>query len=406
LAFTTIPGASATDVVTFEGTDGADILATFSTLTGLVESKAGNDSVTLSNGAVGLVDWTIRGADGTDTITTDSDLRGGLLNGNADRDFIITSGVLNGARVLGGQGNDDINVDGVVSNASVNGNKGNDVMNINGAMSNASIFGGQGVDNIDVFVNDAGEAFVNSIIDQNLGGGTINITVGAGNILTDVAVFGGESVDVIDASTVASSAVTDGLAATAVEGLAIDGKEGGDNLKGSQRDDTIDGGDGDDIISGGAGADELTGGGGKTTYTFANGLDTWVGSIDDANKVTAAAADLIVDFKVADAAGAIDMIDIGSITTLTSTGTSYADINTAINSSAVAFGDVELVAIGSNGSYKAFLLINSIATAGAGGAGVDGAIQLGNTTYSTVEEATNIVGTQAVITQANIFVPA
>jgi hypothetical protein len=416
LAFTTIPGASATDVTSFIGTDGVDILDTFSTLSGLVEAEAANDIINLSN-TVGLVDWTVRGADGSDRITVTSDIVGGLYNGNAGQDTIDIDNVFGGARVLGGQDNDTMTVVGTIAGSSVNGNKGNDNMTVTGSLSGASVFGGQGTDFITVNATAAGTVLTNSLIDGNLGGARITISAAATTVITNVEVNGGEEFDTINAGAVAYDGAANalGINQEASEGFTISANEGNDSATGTGRDDTISGGDGNDTINGGAGADQLTGGDGSNLYQFggaaavtAGGTETWVGTVSGAGVVDATALDVITDFKAIDANIApVDTIRIAGVGAgaLTVASTSYATINDAINGETVGAAAVEVVAIGSGGSFQTYLLINSVGAGAAGG--VDGAIKLGNGTYGSVAAATNIGlnpadENQAVIIAGNI----
>jgi Ca2+-binding RTX toxin-like protein len=396
LAFTTIPGASATDATSFIGTEGNDILTTFSTLTGYVDGLAGNDTVTLFNTA-GLIDWTIRGLDGNDAITADSDLVSGLLNGNAGIDTIALEGVFGGARVLGGQDNDNI-VTGSVSGSSVNGNKGDDNITVNGSVSGGTVYGGQGQDTITV--NAGAGSLTNGMIDGNLGGAVIDVNAAAAATITNFEVVGGQLADLIDASGVAGGA---GMAIPpkAVEGFTIKGLEGDDVIIGTGRDDTIEGGLGADNINGFFGADRMTGGAGADTFRF-TGLQTWVGSIDGTGKVTVSDTDEIVDWgKGIGATGqASNFVAVQDITQaiitgggfLTASATAYKNGSDAVNGEAVAAGTAVVVAIGEAGAYSSYLLVN------------DGAVKLGGGVYATVADATDInVAGGAVIAESNFI---
>jgi hypothetical protein len=410
LAFTTIPGASATDATSFIGTEGADILTTFSTLTGYVDGLAGNDTVTLFNTA-GLIDWTIRGLDGNDAITADSDLVSGLLNGNEGLDKITLKGVFGGARVLGGQSNDTI-VTGSVSGSSVNGNKGDDNITVKGSVSGGTVFGGQGQDTIDVQAGSG--SLTNGMIDGNLGGAVITVSAAADATITNFEVVGGELADSISASGVAGdltkNTVTGAtgtvpagdyfLPSKAVEGFTIKGLEGADFITGTGRDDTIEGGIGDDTLNGDFGADNLTGGAGADTFRF-SGLQTWVGTIAADGKVAVSDTDEIVDWgKGIGATGqpsdfvAVDGITQAIITAggfLTASATAYKNGSDAVNTEKVAAGKAVVVAIGEAGAYSSYLLI------------AGGAVKLGGGTYATIGEATDIIanGGPAVIAESN-----
>ncbi|HIK31122.1 MAG TPA: hypothetical protein IGS17_02220 [Oscillatoriales cyanobacterium M59_W2019_021] len=73
----------------------------------------------------------------------------------------------------------------------------------------------------------------------------------------------------------------------------VDGGDGNDTLNGGRDNDIIIGGLGNDLISGDAGQDFLTGGGGADTFVLKNDADNAA--------ATAALADVITDFSIADA---------------------------------------------------------------------------------------------------------
>jgi hypothetical protein len=406
LAFTTIPGASATDATSFIGTEGVDILNTFATLTGLVAAEAGDDVITLSN-TVGLAEWTVRGSFGNDTINVNSDLIGGLVNGNAGADTLNLEGVFGGARVLGGQDVDTITVTGAISGASVNGNKGNDTINVVASISGGTVYGGQGEDIINVTVG-ATDSLVNGMIDGNIGDSQITVsTNGAtGTTISNFEVVGGETIDIINAGAVLGLQSAEGLNAKAQEGFTIKGNAGADALTGTGRDDTIEGGEGIDTITGGYGADKMTGGAGVDIFIVATaaggGLETWVGNLQGAlpNPAVVLATDEITDWGGVSLNGTInDTINVGYVPTSIALGNkaSYASISEAVNDNLiVAAASVTQVAVeGAAGRFTSYLLIGSAA-----GTATTGAVQLGATgKYATAAEA---VG--GAIVNANSFV--
>jgi hypothetical protein len=406
LAFTTIPGASATDKTSFIGTDAVDILTTFATLSGYVEAQEANDVITLSNSA-GLVDWTVRGLDGNDNITANSDLIGGLFNGNKGLDNITLDGVFGGARVLGGP-ETDIIATGSGCDSRVNGNKGDDTITVTGSVSGGTVYGGQGQDTITVdataagsiaagFANTSG-SLTNGMIDGNLGGAVITVLADATSTISNFEVVGGELGDLIDASAVLGGAAAAAVPATAIEGFTIKGLEGADVITGTGRDDTIEGGLGDDFIDGEFGADKLTGGAGQNTFAFGGGLETWVGSLTGGpagEPIVVDATDEIVDWgKGIGATGvAANFIDLtGNVVLANDAVNAYATVSKAVNAINPAAGNATVVAIGTAGAYSSYLLIEN------------GAIKLGGGVYATVAAATDIdpLG-GAVIAQANII---
>ena len=267
MAFTTINGASATDRVTFEGTDGIDILTTFNTLTAFVGAQGASDTIRAQN-ATGLVDWQVKGGAGGDVIDFNSDMLGGRLNGNSGSDDLNLGNVF-GAEVFGGQQNDAIDT-ADISESRINGNLGNDDINIFGDVFAASIFGGQGFDTIDITDDAGGAEFQQTLVDGNLGNDAITVTVANGDFILDTTLNGGGGEDRIDASAAVASTI-----ASLSEGFTINGDEGDDTLIGSGRNDTINGGAGEDTITGGDGIDVMTGNGGRTEYRTGDAGDSF-----------------------------------------------------------------------------------------------------------------------------------
>jgi Ca2+-binding RTX toxin-like protein len=387
LAFTTINGASATDAVSFVGTDGNDILTTFNTLTAFVGAQAGNDTITAS-AVNGLADWQVKGGADADTINFQSAMVGGRVNGNAGSDTLNLGDVLSGAEVFGGQGGDFINV-GTVADSRVNGNIGEDIITVGSntatglaAISNASIFGGQGSDQIDLYL----DLLEGSVIGGNLGNDFINLYYDKNARVSGVSVKGGAGDDTINASLPSPSGVA-GVGKG--EGLNIDGGEGNDTIIASGRNDTISGGLGDDTITGRAGADAMTGGGGKNIFRVEFAQDTWVNSGNADAPI--AGFDSIIDWTTdttaappaAGVAPAADGSNNGDTLAFGpggfAVGVTYADTKALVAAltGAVFAEGVTLVGVGSDTSLTAFAVtVDAAGTTPAGDAPF-GVIQLG-----------------------------
>jgi Ca2+-binding RTX toxin-like protein len=283
LAFTTIPGASATDATSFIGTEGSDILNSFATITGFVEGLALGDTINLKTsslaGSNSLSDWTVRAGDGSDTINIEADIVGGLFNGNQAGDVItISASLFGGARVLGGKNNDTVTVNGSVISSSVNGNREQDTVAVLGDLISGSVFGGQGSDNITVGDTTADD-IDSSLISGDLGNDTITVTA---SLFSASTIDGGDGDDLIDASAVIKTA---GL----TDGLTINAGIGNDTVLAGATDDTIFGDDGNDIIAGGGGDDTVEGGGGDDNLVVGGNYLTIGGAGDGIDVVTGGA---------------------------------------------------------------------------------------------------------------------
>jgi Ca2+-binding RTX toxin-like protein len=420
LAFTTINGASATDRVSFVGTDGEDILATFSTLTAFVGAQGANDTITAQN-TTGLVDWQVKSGAGNDTVTFRSDMIGGRVNGNGGTDTIDLDNVLSGAAVFGGQNDDFINT-GVVAQSRVNGNLGNDTISVGVApltgvdgadgvafnnqlitvdgdavdVLDASIFGGQGSD----FIRVTSTQIENTIIGGNLGDDFIDVFYNNGDIINGATIEGGAGNDTVSINYRTAAAQALGVNGTGA-GWVIDLGEGNDLVtSASGRNDTIDGGAGNDTINAAGGSDTLTGGVGQDQFNVLDALATWLPS---GNADVVASTDVITDWTRDTAAGtanngdffgieladyAIDPVT-GTVADLAFdyisssmvTGQPFASAAAALTAANARGTGIYLVGIGASAgnqtAYAIFIQDNADLTAG-NIAGV-GAVQLGAT---------------------------
>lgn len=321
-------GSSETDTVEINGGNGAEVFTTtangtrvrfdrldpapFSLDIGTCENlilnaSGGNDSFSATGNLAALIQITVDGGAGDDTILGSNGAD--LLMGGDNNDFI--DGQQGNDAVFLGAGDDTFQWDPGDGSDTVEGQDGNDKLLFNGS-AGAEIFevstNGTRVrftrnlgsvvmdlDNVEtielnalgntdtVTVNDlsvtdltsvninlattiggnTGDASVDTvIINGTQGGDTINV-VGAG---TSVSVFGlSAQVNITNAEAANDSLVInalggdDGVTATTLPAgivkLTIDGGAGGDTLLGSQGDDLFLGGDGDDFIFGDNGND-------------------------------------------------------------------------------------------------------------------------------------------------------
>jgi Ca2+-binding RTX toxin-like protein len=292
-----------------------------------VNMNGGDDTFAAANGLAALIQISVDGGAGNDTITG-GDGNDALVGG--DGSDLITGGRGNDV-LLGGPGDDTFVWNPGDASDTVNGQAGADLMQFNGA-NIAESFGFSangtrvrfsrdvgnvvldltGVEGFNLNtlggadttkVNDlTGTDLIRVNIDQ---GGTIGGTTGDGAADTvfiygtqgddNIAVFGnGTSYSVaglaalvtvqnsepIDALSVAAQGGKDGVSAQTLPGgivkLTIDGGTGDDSLLGSQGDDLLIGGDGNDFVDGGRGNDTAFLGTGDDVFQWdpGDGSDT------------------------------------------------------------------------------------------------------------------------------------
>jgi len=299
--------------VRFDRTDPGPFFVDIGTSENLVVNmNGGDDKFSASNGLATLIQITVDGGTGNDTI------RGGdgadrLLGGDGD-DFIDGNGGSDTANL--GAGNDTFQWDPGDGSDVVEGGEGLDTMIFNGGNGNDNIdlsangsrlrlFRVQGTVTMDtdgveqvgvnaldgadtITINDltgTAVAEVNVDLGESLGattgdGAIDNVVVNGtddndgisvtGDAASGISVLGlAAQVNVLHADptdklTVQALAGDDAVDAAGMDAGLIsflsDGGAGDDNLIGSNGDDTLLGGDGDDVLSGGPGVDVLDGG--------------------------------------------------------------------------------------------------------------------------------------------------
>jgi len=356
----------------------------------VVNANGGDDVITAGNGLANLIQLTLDGGDGNDTITG-GDGNDTLIGGNGND--VITGGRGNDVALLGtgndtfvwnpGDGSDTVegqdgfdtlqfngaNVNENV-NISANGSRvrftrdvGNVTMDING-IERINFVALGGLDNI-VVNNLAGTGVSQVAIDlsgtpdSNVGDGasdsvTVNGTAGndtvqvsgVGGFVTvaglpaSVTLAGAEGandrliIDTLGGNDVISAA---GLQAGTVQ-LTIDGGAGNDTITGS---------DGNDILIGGDGNDTITGGRGNDTATLGNGNDTFVWNPGDGSDIVEgqAGTDTLV-FNGANVAENIDISANGSRARLFRTvGNVTMDLNGVEHIQLAALGGADTITV-------------------------------------------------------------
>ena len=336
MAFTTIQGSGANDATSFVGSAGVDAVNITN-----IDSKvfagaqASADNITLTNFKALVTEYTLKGGQGTDTLTLGAvQLNTSFVNANSNNDT-VTFGNATTSTVHGGQGNDTFTAGAGTSVTSgiVNGNRGNDTLTLIGAQA-ASAYGGRGADTITT-----GGAVNQTTISGNLDGDNINIGAfsaagstingngGNDNITTaattslGASYFGGAGNDTITGATATGT------------GVSLFGDVGNDTIAGSALADAINGGVGNDTIQGNALADTLAGGGGGDRFNQAAGATAAFSVTSSGAAVLAngdaftVAADVISDF------GTDDQIATGvgaGARTVAAVGTALAAANFTI----------------------------------------------------------------------------
>jgi len=347
----------------------------------VVNANGGDDVITAGNGLANLIQLTLDGGDGNDTITG-GDGNDTLIGGNGND--VITGGRGNDVALLGtgndtfmwnpGDGSDTVegqdgfdtlqfngaNVNENV-NISANGSRvrftrdvGNVTMDING-IERINFVALGGLDNI-VVNNLAGTGVSQVAIDLS---GTPGSNVGDG-ASDSVTVNGTAGNDTVQVSGVGGFVTVAGLPASvtlagaegANDRLIIDTLGGNDvisaaGLQAGTVQLTIDGGAGNDTITGGDGNDTITGGRGNDTATLGNGNDTFVWNPGDGSDIVEgqAGTDTLV-FNGANVAENIDISANGSRARLfRNVGNVTMDLNGVEHIQLAALGGADTITV-------------------------------------------------------------
>lgn len=319
----------------------------------VLHANGGDDAITAGNGLAGLIQLTLDGGAGNDTITG-GDGNDTLIGG--DGNDVITGGRGNDIAQLGtgndvfvwnpgdgsdvvdgGAGNDTLVFNGANVNENINiranhgrvkltrdvGNVTMDLTGIEqiavtarGGADNISVGDLTGTNTNDVAIDLAGTPGANLgdgqadtvTVNGTAGNDTVQVTGSAGSIaITGVAasvtIAGAEGandrlvIETLGGNDVITAA---GLAAGAVQ-LTIDGGAGNDTITGSQ---------GDDILLGGDGNDTVVGGRGSGVAFLGNGNDTFIWNPGDGSDVVEGQAG--TDTLVFNGANVNENIDISA----------------------------------------------------------------------------------------------
>ena len=356
----------------------------------VVNANGGDDVITAGNGLANLIQLTLDGGDGNDTITG-GDGNDTLIGGNGND--VITGGRGNDVALLG-TGNDTFVWNPGDGSDTVEGQDGFDTLQFNGANVNENVnISANGsrvrftrdVGNVTMDINGIERInFValgdlDNIVVNNLAGtgvsqvaidlsGTPGSNVGDG-VSDSVTVNGTAGNDTVQVSGVGGFVTVAGLPASvtlagaegANDRLIIDTLGGNDvisaaglqagtvqlTIDGGAGNDTITGSDGNDILIGGDGNDTITGGRGNDTATLGNGNDTFVWNPGDGSDIVEgqAGTDTLV-FNGANVAENIDISANGSRARLfRNVGNVTMDLNGVEHIQLAALGGADTITV-------------------------------------------------------------
>ncbi len=299
MAFTKKQAANGVD--SYIGTSGVDVITLEESANIFLGAQKDDDSVNIQGSDGNASRYTLNGGAGNDTFNERSSVRltNSLLRSDDGNDTLTLAG-LTSSTASGGVGRDTISTSSEMRSSLVNGNQNNDTININAGASSSSIFGGIGQDAINLSTS-----IVSSTARANEGDDTI--TIAAGTTLNGSTVNGNQGNDLITINQIASfigSTIFGGIdndtvnAAASTVGIVMNGDDGADNLTGGSATDTLTGGLGNDNLSGNAGNDRFIVDSGSDAITdFGNGggdevitsaTTTTTATVTAANAVTAA----------------------------------------------------------------------------------------------------------------------
>jgi Ca2+-binding RTX toxin-like protein len=357
----------------------------------VLNMNGGDDVFTAGNGLANLIQLTVDGGAGNDTITGgdgNDTLIGGdgndVINGGRGNDtaqlgtgddtFVWNPG--DGSDVVeGGAGTDTLQFNGAniaeKIDISANGSRvrftrdvANITMDLNsvehinfvalGGADNITVgdLTGTGVTQVAIDLagvrgSGVGDGAADSVtVNGTAGNDTINVT-GAGTSVTvsglaeQVNIDGADAVG--DVLTISAGAGNDNINAAALPaaiiGLTIDGGAGNDTITGSQGNDTLIGGDGNDFVNGGRGND---------TASLGNGDDTFVWNPGDGSDVVDGGGGTdTLQFNGANIAEKIDITANGGRALFTRDVANITmDLNSVEHINFVALGGADTITVG------------------------------------------------------------
>ncbi len=429
--------------VRFDRVDPAPFFLDIGTTENLVlNMNGGDDTFTASNGLATLIQLTVDGGAGNDTITGGDGndmliggdgndvITGGRGNdtaqlGTGDDAFVWNPG--DGSDVVeGGAGTDTLAFNGanIAENISISANGtrtrlfrdiGTVTMDLNGvehiqltALGGADIITvgdltGTGVNQVDIDLSatprsDQGDGAADSVTVNGTGGNDTITVTGAGTSVTVtglpelVSIDGAEAAN--DLLTIRAGAGNDTISAVtlpaAIIGLTIDGGAGNDTITGSAGDDMLFGGDGNDTITGGRGNDLAQLGTGDDTFVWNPG--------DGSDTVEGGAGTDTLQFIGANIAENIDITANGTRTRFTRDVANITmDLNSVEHINFVALGGADNIRVGDltgTGVNQVNIDLAGVAGSGVGDGAADSVTvngTVGNDTISVVSSGPSIL---------------
>jgi Ca2+-binding RTX toxin-like protein len=406
----------------------------------VLNMNGGDDTFIASNGLATLIQLTVDGGDGNDTIT------GGdgndTLIGGAGND-VITGGRGNDT-LLGGIGDDTFVWNPGDGSDTVDGGAGTDTLQFNGAniaekiditangshvrftrdianitmdlngIENINFAALGGIDNITVgdltgtgvtqvaidlaASGGGGDGAADSVTVNGTGGNDTITVTGAGTSITVagqpevVNINGAEAAN--DVLTIRAGAGNDTISAAtlpaAIIGLTIDGGDGNDNITGSQGNDTLIGGDGNDFVNGGKGNDTAQLGTGDDTFVWNPG--------DGSDTVEGGAGTDTLQFNGANIAENIDITANGTRTRFTRDVANITmDLNSVEHINFVTLGGADNIRVGDltgTGVNQVNIDLAGVAGSGVGDGAADSVTvngTVGNDTINVVSSGPSIL---------------
>jgi Ca2+-binding RTX toxin-like protein len=339
----------------------------------ILNANGGDDTITASNGLAGLIQLTLDGGAGNDTITGGDGndvIVGGpgsdvAMLGAGDDTFVWNPG--DNSDTVEGQGGDDsllFNGDDTNENFDLSANgqrarltrdRGGVTMDLNG-IEQVDLTARGGVDNLTVHdLSGTAVAAVNVNLESTPGSGagdgltdTVIVEGTAGRDNVQVFDNGSTSFTVVGLSAFVTATGTEGahdqlvvkglggddtlfaetMAANVVNSLTLDGGTGNDTLQGSQGVDFLFGGDGNDFIDGFRGADRALMGAGDDVFQWdpGDGSDTVEGQ-DGNDALVFNGADFSENFDLSANGSRLRLIrDIGNVA-MDVNGVERVDVN-------------------------------------------------------------------------------
>ncbi len=268
--------------VSFIGTDGQDTLVlpitgnTFNEAA-FIQALGSEDLITINGNTSGI---TISGGSGADAINLNNtgfggQFTNGLVSGDDGNDAIAYDNLVN-ATLRGNDGDDTITAgSAATTNASIlQGGSGNDTILVRGNIGSSSVYGGASNDLVRI---NTGGSTVNAVNFQGSSGNDL-LTGDLSGQVVGTSIRGGADRDrlLFNGTTTAVNADAGASAGFATSGLNLFGDLGNDSLEGGSGSDSLQGGEESDVLQGSGGNDRLTGDAGADNFQYRNQRTTLV----------------------------------------------------------------------------------------------------------------------------------